>query len=276
MAIKLVALDLDDTLLDPDLQISEKCRQAIGEVRERGIIVTISTGRMYSSARPYAMQLGLSVPLITYEGALVKHSHTGEALYAQPVPPHLAREVMSYFKSAGIHFHSYYDDRLVMEKMTREGQAYARLAGVDLVIIPDLRSALDTNQAMKIMAISDQETSLVRMEQELKERYGGKLHITRSKRHFLEVMHPEADKSRALQVMAEHFGIERHEVMAVGDSYNDVEMIAWAGIGIAMANAFPVVKQKADFITSSNQEDGVALALQRFILEKELEPGRPA
>ncbi|MEQ8236966.1 MAG: Cof-type HAD-IIB family hydrolase [Syntrophomonadaceae bacterium] len=276
MAIKLVALDLDDTLLDPDLQISEICMQAIRQVKEKGIIVTISTGRMYSSARPYAMQLGLSVPLITYEGALVKHSHTGEVLYAQPVPTHLAREVMTYFKTAGIHFHSYYDDRLVMERLTREGQAYARLAGVDLVIMPDLRSALDTNQAMKIMAISDQETSLLRMEQELRERYGAKLHITRSKRHFLEVMHPEADKSRALQVMAEHFGIERQEVMAIGDSYNDVEMIAWAGIGIAMANAFPVVKQKADFITSSNQEDGVAFALQRFILDKEQGSGQSA
>jgi len=269
MAIKLVALDLDDTLLDPDLQISEKCIQAIRQVREKGIIVTISTGRMYSSARPYALQLGLTVPLITYEGALIKDSHTGEVLYTQPVPPNLAREVMTYFKDNGVHFHSYFDDRLVMEQLTAEGQAYARLAGVDPVIIPDLLRALDTNQAMKIMAISAQEPCLLHMEHELKAHYASKLHITRSKSHFLEVMHPEADKARALQLIAQHFGIERQDVMAIGDSYNDMEMIAWAGIGIAMANAFPAVKQKADFITRSNQEDGVAAALQRFILEEE-------
>ena len=267
MARKLVALDLDDSLLDPDLQISPDCRQAIEQVRQRGVVVTISTGRMYRSARPYALQLGLEVPLITYEGAWVKNSCTEEVLYAKPVPGRLAREVMQFFKNAGVHFHSYFDDQLVMEALTPEGLAYGRLAGVEIQLREDLIAGLDSNEAMKIMAISRQEDELVEMEQTLKNCYGERLHITRSKPHFLEVMHPEADKAKALQVIAGYYRLDRLEIMAVGDSYNDLEMIAWAGLGVAMGNAFPAVKARADFVTGSNTEAGVAQALRRFILE---------
>ena len=161
MAIKLVALDLDDTLLDPDLLISADCSRAIGQVCQRGIIVTISTGRMFRSARPYALQLGLEAPLITYEGALVKNSRSEEILYAKPVPQREAREVMQFFKDAGVHFHSYYDDQLVMESMTVEGQAYARLAGVEMQLMEDMIAGLEYQEAMKIMAIFHNEAELL-------------------------------------------------------------------------------------------------------------------
>jgi Cof subfamily protein (haloacid dehalogenase superfamily) len=266
MAIRLVALDLDDTLLDPALKISAECSRAIRQVHQRGIIVTISTGRMYRSAVPYALELELAVPLITYEGALVKHSRSGEILYSKPLPSLLARPVMSYFKQEGVHFHTYYDDLLVMEALSAEGRAYAQLAGVEPHLSADLISDLDRHQAMKIMAISHQEGKLEQMELDLQARFGPQLHITRSKPYFLEVMHPQADKAQALQLVARHLGIERREVMAVGDSYNDLEMIAWAGIGVAMGNADPVIKAQADFVTTSNQEEGVTRALQRFIL----------
>lgn len=267
MTIKLVALDLDDTLLDPALGISAANLQAIRQVQQMGIMVTISTGRMYRSARPYAVQLGLETPLITYEGAWVKSACSDQVLYSQPVPQELAREVMLFLKDAGVHFHSYYNDCLVMEKVTAEGRAYSQLARVDITVMADLVAGLEHNQAMKIMAISYQESRFQEIEQQLKSLYGSQLHITRSKPHFLEVMHPLADKARALQVTADYLGIQRQEVMAVGDSYNDLEMIAWAGTGVAMGNAYPAVKQQADYITASNQDDGVALALQRFILD---------
>lgn len=266
MAIRLIALDLDDTLLDSDLQISPDSRQAIEQVRQRGIIVTIATGRMYLSARPYALQLGLATPLITYEGAWVKNSQSEEILYAKPVPHPEAREVMQFFRDRGVHFHSYYDDQLVMESLTREGQAYARLAGVEIHLMKDLIAGLDGHEAMKIMAIANHEPTLLDIEQSLLARYGDRLHITRSKPHFLEVMHPEADKAKALQVIARHYGLERREVMAVGDSYNDLEMIAWAGVGVAMGNAVPEVKAQADWVTGSNDEEGVAQVLRRLIL----------
>ena len=267
MTIKLVALDLDDTLLDPNLRISENCVRAIQEVREQGVRITISTGRMFPSALPYALQLGIDVPLITYQGAWVKNSLSKEVLYFRPVPQGPAREVVHFFQNSGVHCHSYFCDRLVMESLTEEGKFYSRLAGVEATVVDDLIGSLETNAALKIMAITNDEKKLLYLEQKLKSKYGDKLHITRSKPYFLEVMHPEADKARALEVIARHYGIDRQDVMAIGDSYNDLEMIQWAGVGVAMGNAVQPVKDAADFVTTSNEEEGVAEALRRFILK---------
>jgi len=266
MAIKLVALDLDDTLLDPGLKISAACAQAIREARAQGARITISTGRMFRSALPYAQQLRIDVPLITYQGAWVKNSLSGEILYNKPVPDMLAREIIQYFKAAGVHCHSYYDDQLVMESLSEEGRFYSQLAGVDIVLSNDLLGDLKHYDAMKIMAIIFDERLVLEMEQELRSKYGEKLHITRSKPYFLEVMHPLANKAKALEVVAGHYGIQRHEVMAVGDSYNDLEMIEWAGLGVAMGNACEAVKDAADFVSFSNEEEGVCEALRRFVL----------
>lgn len=266
MGIKLVALDLDDTLLDSGLRISADCIAVIKEARRQGTMITLSTGRMYQSALPYARQLEIDVPLVTYQGAWVKNTLTEEVLYYKPVPGDLARQVMSYFKRFGVHYHSYYNDELCMETMSEEGFYYSRLAGVKTNLVPDLIAELDNNEAMKIMAITDNQKVLLEMEEELKSCFGRNLHITRSKPYFLEVMSREANKAKALQVVADHYGIDRKQVMAVGDSYNDIEMIEWAGLGVAMANALGSVKDAADFVTSSNEEEGVAEAIRRFVL----------
>ncbi|MDD4801832.1 MAG: Cof-type HAD-IIB family hydrolase [Syntrophomonas sp.] len=266
MAIRLVALDLDDTLLDSGLKISADCVRAIQKIRSQGVAVTISTGRMYRSALPYAQQLEIDVPLITYQGAWVKNSTSGEVMYCKPVPKTLAAEVIKYFKDTGVHCHSYYNDQLVMETLSAEGIEYSQLAGVGAILIDDLLTGLKTEDAMKIMAVSHDEHRLLDMEQALKSNYGDRLHITRSKPYYLEVMHKEANKAKALEVIANYYGIGRQEVMAVGDSFNDIEMLEWAGLGVAMGNAFEPVKEIADFVTFSNDEEGVYEALRRFVL----------
>lgn len=266
MGIKLLALDLDDTLLDSGLRISPDCIAAIQEVRARGVRVTISTGRMYQSALPYANQLKIDVPLITYQGAWVKNSQTEEVLYYKPVPFELAKQTMTFFREFGVHYHSYYHDELCMEQLSEEGRYYSRLAGVKPIIIEDLIAALEQNEAIKIMAITDNASVLLEMESVLRERFSQHLYITRSKPFFLEVMSRQASKANALQVIADHYGIDRKEVMAVGDSYNDIDMIEWAGLGVAMGNAFDPVKEAADYVTTSNDEAGVAEAIRRFVL----------
>ncbi|HWP95375.1 MAG TPA: Cof-type HAD-IIB family hydrolase [Syntrophomonadaceae bacterium] len=266
MTIKLVAIDLDDTLLDSRLRISPRCLQVIRQVQARGVMVTLATGRMYRSALPYANQLQVDTPLITYQGALVKNSRSGEELYFQPVPCDLGVEVMDYFHQAGVHYHCYFDDRLCMEKLSYEGQQYAKLARVKPVIIKNLREAAREKPSPKILAAHYKEELLLDMEKELNTRFGDTLNITRSKSYFLEFMHPLATKGRALEIVARHYGIEKHEVMALGDSYNDLAMIEWAGLGVAMGNAREVVKKAADYVTLSNEDEGVAEALQRFVL----------
>lgn len=267
MIIKLVALDLDDTLLDSGLKISSSCIEAIKKARQKGVIITLSTGRMFKSALPYAQQLGIDVPIITYQGAWVKNSLSGAVLYYQPVPAALARQVMTYFRQQGVHFHSYYNDELCIEKPSPEADDYARLAGVKARLYDDLIEALNQYEAMKIMAISQNEPLLLAMEKELKTNFADQLYITRSKPFYLEVMNRSAGKAQALELIAGHYGIKSSEVMAVGDSFNDLDMIKWAGLGVAMGNAIEAVKAAADFVTFSNDEEGVTEALQRFVLQ---------
>jgi len=268
MSIKLVAIDLDDTLLDSGLKIPPLCMKAIEEVQEKGVIVTLATGRMFASALPYARQLESvrDIPIITYQGALVKCSHSGEVLYYHPLPRDKAIEIMQYFKRNQIHFQAYFDDQLCMEELTEEGREYSQLAGIEPVIIKDLIREASCQDSYKILAVIENEGLLFDMELELRGIHARELYITRSKPYYLEVMDPRANKGDALKVIAEHYGINRKEVMAIGDSYNDMSMFEWAGIGVAMGNARKSVQEAADYITASNEEEGVAEALERFIL----------
>ncbi|MEN6348797.1 MAG: Cof-type HAD-IIB family hydrolase, partial [Syntrophomonas sp.] len=258
MSIKLVAIDLDDTLLDSGLKISDKCNQAINEVQERGILVTLATGRMFRSALPYAGALKMDIPLITYQGALVKNSLSRETLYYQPVPRDLGTRVMEFFKNAGIHYQAYFGDELCMESLSPEGQYYAELSGIKPLLVENLIAASRKHEALKILAVCYDEDLILQMERELKSLYGDVANITRSKPIFLEVMSNRANKGEALQVVAEHYHIQREEVLALGDSYNDLAMIEWAGTGVAMGNARDAVKEAADYVTLSNEEEGVA------------------
>ncbi len=238
MPIKLVAIDLDDTLLDSGLKISGPCIKNIKAARDRGVIVTLATGRMYSSALPYALELQADVPLITYQGALVKKSRTPEVMYYKPLARDMAIETMEYFKKAGVHYHTYFDDRLCLESLSEEGAAYAGLAGVKPLLLDNLVEACQSGQeALKILAVIRDQDLLLNLEKDLKHKYRNSLNITRSKPYYLEVMNPLANKADALKLVAEYYGMQPEEVMAVGDSYNDLAMIKWAGIGVAMGNA---------------------------------------
>jgi len=266
VSIKLVAIDLDDTLLDSGLRIAPECAQAIQAIRDRGVLVTLATGRMHRSALPYARQLNMDLPLITYQGALVKSAFSSEVIYYQPLPRAPAGEIIEFFKARGLHCHAYSDDELFMENLTPEGRYYEELAGIKAVLVDDLAATVRRHDAMKIMAIIRDQDLLLDLYKVLTTQYN-ELHITRSKPIFLETMALKANKGLALQVVAEHFGVIREEVLAIGDSYNDLAMIRWAGIGVAMANARPEVKAAADYITSSNDEHGVAEALHHYVLE---------
>jgi len=153
-----------------------------------------------------------------------------------------------------------------MDNLTPEGRSYLELARVRPVIVNDLIETLQYKEPIKILAIIKDDIQVEGMEQVLKNTYGSSLNITRSKPYFLEIMNCKANKAIALQVIAQHYNIDRSEVLAIGDSYNDLEMIQWAGIGVAMGNARKQVKEVADFVTLTNEEEGVAEALYKYVL----------
>ncbi|MBO8159010.1 Cof-type HAD-IIB family hydrolase [Thermosyntropha sp.] len=266
MAIRLIGIDLDDTLLDGKGNISVKAAEMIKKIKDKGVLVTLATGRMYSSALPYALKLNMELPLITYQGALVKNSLSGEVLYYKPLEPKKAGEIIDFFKSYKVHYHAFLGDNLCMEKLTPEGRDYINFAGLNADLVPDLRRKAGEGGSIKVTAMSYEVEKILEMEKILKRNYEGELHITRSRPYFLDVLHVKADKAEALKVVAEHYGIKQEEVMAIGDSYNDIPMLRWAGIGVAMGNAPEEVKKEADYVTFSNEEEGVAYILEKLIL----------
>ncbi|MCL6635607.1 MAG: Cof-type HAD-IIB family hydrolase [Peptococcaceae bacterium] len=261
---RLVAVDLDDTLLDRNLQLTEPVRRAVAAVRAAGVHFTISTGRMFRSAARLAGELGIDLPLITYQGALVKNSLSGEVLIDRPLPLAYAREVIAAVHDKGYHLNAYLDDRLLVERDTPEGRRYAEVAGVEMEVVGDFLEYLDRDPT-KVLVIAA-EPQLDALAAEMAPVYGNLLHIVKSKPHFLEFSHLEATKGHALAALAAAFGVPREAVLAVGDSYNDLEMLEFAGLGVAVANAREEVKRKAGYVTKASYGEGVVEALNKFVL----------
>jgi hypothetical protein len=265
---RLVAVDLDDTLLDSALEVSPRTVRALARAREKGVIVTLATGRMFSSAAPIARRLGIDAPIITYQGALVKNPFTGEELAHRVLPNGVARAVIARLAGYGYHFNVYLDDRLCMESLTGLGRRYADICRVEAHVVGDLLAFLGERSPTKVLVIAPEDEILALM-REMKAVFPAeRVHITRSKPYFLEFSHPRATKGQALKYLAERYGIPREAVMAIGDGYNDLDMVEYAGLGVMMDNARDEVKRHADYVTASNDADGVAEAIERFILDK--------
>lgn len=262
--IRLVAADLDDTLLSKDLQITGRVKKAVTAVRDAGVYFTVSTGRMYQSAARIAGELGIDIPLITYQGALVKNSLSGEVLVDKPLPLAYAREIIARIHQYSYHLNCYLDDRLLMERDDEAGRRYAAIAGVKAEFVGDLLEYLDRDPT-KIIAIA-QEPLIDRLKEEMAPLYEGKITVSKSKPHFLEFAHIEATKGQALAFLAAYFDIKREEIMAVGDGYNDLDMLDYAGLGVVVANAREDIKKIADCVTNASYGDGVVEALERFVL----------
>jgi len=264
MAVKLIALDMDDTLLNDDRQISSRNCEAIRKAAEQGVLVTIATGRMYCSARPYAEMLGIDAPLVVYNGGLVKSWKSGETLFHQPVPVELAQEVLGFFREQNWYVQTYVDDVLYVETLSEKAQAYADYAGVTAVPVGERLFTCD-QAPTKILGMADSDF-VQEMGAAVAKKFGSRLCTASSKAVFLEMVHPAVNKARALSFVAEQYGIAQEEIMAIGDSGNDIEMLRYAGLGVAMGNARPAAKAAAQVVTADNNGDGVALAIEKYVL----------
>lgn len=265
--IRLVALDLDDTLLTPEGVVSTESRRALNRLKKCGVFVTIATGRMYSSAVQIARDIGLDVPLITYQGALIKTTGSEIVLRSLHVPADLARQVLCFFEQAPVHINLYVDDELVVSELNDVAEKYAFNVKVPVRAVGRLsRQALES--AVKIVAIGDPGYIAAELLPRTRCIFGEHLTVNTSRPHFLEVGHRLARKSCALEFLGQRLGIASQQMMAIGDGQNDIDMIEYAGVGVAMGNADAELLAKADFITRSNSEDGVAYAIAELVFKR--------
>lgn len=262
---RMIAVDLDGTLLNDELDISPRTGQALRRAADKGILITIATGRMYCSTLPFARKLGIEAPIVTYQGALVKNTCSGEVLVNLPLPSVLAQEVLKEGYTAGVHMNVYFNDLLYVDHITPVGREYAEMSRVDIFPAGDLVDFVKDDPT-KILFIADPDL-LDSMKEDFDRKFAGRIYITKSKPYYLEIMHPDATKGKALKTLAERFGIPAEEVMVFGDSYNDLDMFRFAGISIAMGNAPGKVKEKADIVTATNNEDGIAEVIEKLVFQ---------
>ncbi|MDR3353537.1 MAG: Cof-type HAD-IIB family hydrolase [Synergistaceae bacterium] len=264
-SIRLIALDLDGTLLDSSLEISEDNKNAVRGAMELGVSVVINTGRMFRSSKAFVDQLSLTGPVICYNGAMICRPD-GEVTFHEPLDIEVARGLLSIFRDRGIYVQSYVDDILNVRENDGETVWYVKTFGADWRLVGDALYSPVTAPT-KLLAITDgiEQSHVIR--DEMSELFGDKLYVTISNSNFVEMMNPAANKGRRLAHVARDMGIGMESVMALGDGENDIEMVSCAGIGIAMGNGLEKIKSAACDIAPANDEDGVAWAIRKYVLE---------
>ena len=265
--IKLCTIDLDGTLFDKNKNVSTKNRNAIKLAKENGCHVVISTGRPYPGIKTLLEDLNLNEQgdfVICYNGSKIINSYTEEYVFVNTMTGKSVKELYAESKRLGVNFHAF---RLNEELITDEYNPYTDVEmrinkiGCSLVDFNDID---DNEDFLKCMMVSHFD-NICRCMEEINPIYKEKYSMLRSSKIFLEFLSPGIDKGNGLEILSEHLGINMDETMAIGDAENDLSMIKKAHIGVAMDNAFQNIKDAANFVTTSNDESGVAHAINKFV-----------
>ena len=269
--IKLLVVDIDGTIAGKSNEIREPVKQAILAARERGVKVAVATGRMYRSALRFHRDIGSTLPLICYQGAWIQDPATQKMLRHQPLSKQRALELLEHFEEPHLRsllsINFYINDQLYVPEITAATRLYAERSGIEPIAITDFRRDIP-GEPTKVLALCKNSGVLDGLLSSMRDRYTpAELYLTRSVATFFEATHPLANKGAAVQYIAEDFlGLQPENVMAIGDNFNDVEMIAYAGVGVAMGNAPDAVKAGANWVAPDVEEDGVAAAIEQFVL----------
>ena len=264
--IKLFVTDIDGTLLPTgSAVVPEKNIEAVKAMTEAGVKVVIATGRMYRAALPIAAQLGAALPIIAYNGALIKSS-AGEILHAQYMDEALVVELINFFEERGWHLQSYSGDELYVPKRNSLVEFYETMIKVNAVEVGWEGLRARKTGVPKLLTVSETpEEALIKLDA-AKKFFDGRAEITRSAAHFTEFMSLGVSKAGAIKILAEKFGVDNTEILAIGDSENDLAMITSVGCGVAMGNAVDAVKSAAPHITDTCENFGFAKAVYDFVL----------
>lgn len=265
---KLIALDMDGTLLRKDKTISQRTFAALQAARQRGVKVVLSTGRPVMGIRNYLEYLGLNDDdeyAITFNGSAVQTGKSGHMLFQKFMTGEDLHKIYKLSQEHSLNIHAFdKDGRLITPKANQYTNIEAEINNIP-VHIEDFNNIKYTDKIIKVMIVDDP-AKLDEFTKKIPKEYLSNYSIMRSASIFLEFLKPGINKSTGLSVLSENLNIPKEEIIAVGDADNDIAMIKFAGLGVAMGNAFPQVKEVADYITATNDEDGVAKVIEKFVL----------
>ncbi len=257
------ACDLDRTLIAEDAELRPRTCRALEAARGAGIHVTIVTGRMFRSMRPYAQAAGIDEPVVCYQGAVVADPVTGRFLRHEPIPLELAKEAIAAVEAEGFPLNCYVDDELYVAEHTAASESYATFQHLEVHAVGDLLAWLQ-EPPTKLVAVGDPD-ELERLKERMIVRFEGRMYISKSLPYFLEFASPEVTKGSGLAFLAEHLGFSQEATVAFGDGENDVELLEWAGYGVAVENAHERVLAVADLVCPPVTEEGVAQVIEAYL-----------
>lgn len=262
LPFELIALDLDFTLLNDAHAISERNLAAVRACRDMGVKVVITSGRMFRCTTAYLHAIGLDTPIIAYNGAMIKNERNGEMILHEHLDLPTAREIVDFCAREELNLNYYLDDNLYIAQTNPWAELYAGRTGAPLNPVGDLHTLTD-RAPTKVLIVAAPKR-IAALYAEMAPVYAGRAYVTISNIEYLEFMPRGVDKGTALAALAKHYGIAREKVIAFGDANNDTPMIAWAGLGVAMANAGAEAKAAADRIAPAYDDDGVAAVLEEL------------
>jgi Cof subfamily protein (haloacid dehalogenase superfamily) len=273
LPIRLIALDIDGTLVGDNLVIGERTLAAVGEAMRRGIAVSLVTGRMATSAVPFAETLGLTGPLVAQQGALIRampgpgSRGVGRLLYHRPLRPEVAIEIVQWCRDRELVPHFNHLEWMVVASDEERLEEYRLFVGDRLRIVPDIL-ARAAHPVTKVVAIGEGEHSLDVLA-EGRAHFAGRAEVTLSHPRFLEFLAPGVSKGAAIGWLARRLRAPLEQCLAIGDQYNDLEMISEVGHGVAMPSAPPAVLAAARYVAPPVGEEGAAQMIERIALDGE-------
>jgi Cof subfamily protein (haloacid dehalogenase superfamily) len=261
---RLIAIDLDGTLLTPQKLITTRTQQALYRVAEKGVTIVIATGQTLQVLCHVCAELPLTAPQIIENGAIIADIQSGAVLHERLLPTRYILPALDALRTLGMYraYHTF--QGIYVDTNTPRARNWYRPPLLPPVEVDDVAS-IYPNPCIKVAGIGEADT-LRDKRRELEDMFAGKVYVTQSSFDLLEVLHPEVSKGNALKVIAADLAIPAEEIVAIGDNHNDIGMLHFAGLGVAMGNAHMEVKAAADFVTLSNAEEGVAVVIEEMIL----------
>jgi Cof subfamily protein (haloacid dehalogenase superfamily) len=269
--IDLIAIDMDGTLLDSNHAISARVKTAIGAARAQGVRIVLATGRPFSGIEEYLEELGLGGEgdyCITFNGAVIQNAAGTEVIAETTLGYDDFIYAEKVARDLGVHFHVLYERSMMTPNADISSHtvrdAYISRTPLIYRSVEQVDPAWRFRKFMMVDEASVLDRAIANLPPELTQRYT----VVKSAADFLEILHPEAGKGRALETLAAHLGVPAERIMAIGDQENDLVMLQFAGVAVAMGNAIDAVKAVADHVTTSNNEDGVGVAIERYVLKR--------
>lgn len=267
---KLIALDMDGTLLNDEKQISTANFNAIQQARKNGVKVVLASGRPLVGIKRYLKELNLISKdeyAVAFNGALVQSSEGTEVISRTTLTVEDFKSLYKLSKELKVNIHALTESKVITPKDNKYSRLESELNHIPIEII-EMEDVAENTTIVKVMFIDTPEL-IDEIIQMIPEAVSSKYTILRSAPFFLEFLHKTVNKGAGVVALAEKLNIKQEEIICIGDAGNDIHMIKYAGLGVAMGNAFPEVKKAANFITKTNEQDGVAYIINKFILNSQ-------